>query len=137
MNNKEMLYQFTGHSIDNIDADESFGYLTENIGTDGDTYFWYLDENESAAINTKTGEIIDDADEIDRLFGITDGLVFADETITGRVMDILKYAKKVIAENDDDADAMKDLLGEINPFALDDTVECWYHPMGAWNVHKV
>ena len=53
---------------DSIIEDEENSYLTLNVGRDGKDYFWYVDENHSVAINIETKEIIDEEEQLDKLF---------------------------------------------------------------------
>lgn len=64
------LYEYLDFEVsdENISNDIEHDYLTENVGRDGKEYFWYFDENKSAAIEIATGNIITDNDIIDGLF---------------------------------------------------------------------
>lgn len=75
MNKKYELYKELMEHCNHYDLShedyrhlEDIDYLTENVGRDGNTYYYYLDENYCAAINVVTGEIIDDDETIEELF---------------------------------------------------------------------
>lgn len=77
LTNKEIeaarkLRGFLGFENDDelLQADFDNDYLTVNNGCDNRIYVWYYDENNNAAINVDTLEIISDEQEIDRLFNI-------------------------------------------------------------------
>lgn len=64
----DKLYDFIDHDADNSASDEENGYLTENIGSDGDAWYWYFDGHAEAAINERTEMIVTDTETINRLF---------------------------------------------------------------------
>lgn len=68
---KEKLLKYLGLE-DSIEHYESYGYLTTNAGVDDNVYHWFYSNGYNACINAETGEIIDNEDEINKLFGIVE-----------------------------------------------------------------
>lgn len=62
------LYDYLDLDITGLDSHMKSGHLTENIGRDGESYFWYFDGRSNAAINISTGEIVTDESRIEELF---------------------------------------------------------------------
>ena len=65
--NKLYHYLEHDHDADLIENDIEYDYLTCNTGRDKKDYFWYLDENNSVAIDMD-GNIIDEEKNIEKLF---------------------------------------------------------------------
>lgn len=53
---------------ENMINNEKVDLLTINEGRDGNTYAWYMDENNSVIVNVDTMEISDDEELIENLF---------------------------------------------------------------------
>lgn len=62
------LYNHMEVNKETIENDWEHDYLTINTGRDGKDYIWYLDDKKNAAINLSNGEIIDNEQEIEKLF---------------------------------------------------------------------
>lgn len=61
------LYDWIGRGIDRVSEDRCSGYLTENVGSDGELYIWYMDETEDIAIRVSDGELFGE-EETSQLF---------------------------------------------------------------------
>ena len=55
--------------IETVKRFEKCGYLTENQDNEGNNWYWYLDNETEGCINLQ-GEIIEDKEEIRKLFNI-------------------------------------------------------------------
>lgn len=64
----EKLYNYIERDLENVNADMSCDFLTENFGRDGNDYYWYFDGDTDVAINEKDGTIIDNEKTIEELF---------------------------------------------------------------------
>lgn len=56
------LYDHMCHNVEDVENDIEHDYITCCNGNDGNTYFWYIDENKSVAIDMD-GNIIDEEDD--------------------------------------------------------------------------
>ena len=65
--NIERLYKHLGIDIQSATDDMENGYLTENEGRDGKTYWWYMYADKNAAID-EDGNITEDEKAIEDLF---------------------------------------------------------------------
>jgi len=70
MNEKTIciLYDYLGLDDDDMLKDIIMGYLTENDGRDGKTYYVYFDGVKKGAISVETNAIITDDTTLDNLF---------------------------------------------------------------------
>lgn len=63
-----LLYKHIGHPLSQMKWDKEYGYLIEQKGKDGYSYWWYKDGITSAAICMEDQRIIDDAKKLEELF---------------------------------------------------------------------
>ena len=68
MSNIAKLYDYIGHDLENVPEDMDKGYLTIDTGRDGYEYYWYADEKYNVAINRKTGRMVTEEFDFDKLF---------------------------------------------------------------------
>lgn len=64
----ERLYRHIGRPLDHVAKDYTVGFLTDDVGSDGERYFLFYDFESEAAISRKNGSIIVDDRRLEELF---------------------------------------------------------------------
>lgn len=64
----ERLYRHMGRNLSHVARDYTIGFLTDEVGSDGEKYFLFYDFENEVAVSRKNGSIIVDNRQLVELF---------------------------------------------------------------------